>query len=149
MAPTHPGKDTLIVSGQCSYRDYLRMVGLPPLCSRLSDRMDLAQASLAPGKKSLADGIRAHLPGEPYFFILYFFASSILSSSARDPIYAFHPGHHPACHLHRRPRMDLGLLSYFARKAHFAQFSPAMADYPPHYPIILNGTPSMFTLVNF
>ena len=48
MAPTVPGDDTLIVSGQCTHRDHIRMVELPALCSRLSDRMGLASVSFAP-----------------------------------------------------------------------------------------------------
>ena len=48
MAPTVPGGDALIFSGQRAHRDHVRMVGFPALCSRLSDRMDLASVSFAP-----------------------------------------------------------------------------------------------------
>ena len=56
-----------------------------------------------------------------YFFMLYFPASAILSSSERDVIYAFHPGHQFACHLHILPKIDLGLLSYLALNLQFSQ----------------------------
>ena len=38
-----------------------------------------------------------------------------------DRMCDFHPGHQLACHLHNLPRKDFGLLSYFARNAHFSQ----------------------------
>lgn len=48
MAPTISKGDTLIIPGQCAYRDNVRMVGFPALCSRLSDGMDLAEISFTP-----------------------------------------------------------------------------------------------------
>ena len=47
MAPTVPGSDTLIISGQCAHWDHIRMVGFPPLYSRLPAGMDLAPVSPA------------------------------------------------------------------------------------------------------
>ena len=48
MAPAHPASDTLLLSGQRPHRHHLRVVGLPPLCSRQPDRLGLAQVSFAP-----------------------------------------------------------------------------------------------------
>lgn len=56
-----------------------------------------------------------------YFFKSYFSANADLSSSGRDFIYLFHPGHQLMCHFHNRPKIDLELLSYFALKLHFSQ----------------------------
>ncbi|MCD4677040.1 MAG: hypothetical protein K8S18_13760, partial [Desulfobacula sp.] len=60
------------------------------------------------------------------FFILYFSANLIRSSFGSDMIYFFQPGHHPVCHLHSRPKNDLGLLSYFVRKPQLTQLCPAI-----------------------
>lgn len=68
------------------------------------------------GKSNSSHPYQNHL----YFSILYFSARLILSSSGRDFIYFFHPGHHVACHLHILPSNDWGLLSYFALNAQFS-----------------------------
>jgi len=46
-------------------------------------------------------------------------------------MYLFHPGHHGACHRHKRPIMDWGFLSYFARKPQFPQLDSAIYNALP------------------
>ncbi len=46
-------------------------------------------------------------------------------------MYLFQPGHHGACHRHKRPIMDWGFLSYFARKPQFAQLDSAICHTLP------------------
>ena len=48
MAPSLLGGDTLIISGQCTHRDHICMVGFPALCSWLSYGMDMASISFEP-----------------------------------------------------------------------------------------------------
>ena len=78
------------------------------------------------GNMKSTDKHQSHL----YFFILYLSANPILSSSTRDFIYAFHPGHQFACHLHIRPKKDLGSLSYLALKLQFSQLWSAILNSP-------------------
>ena len=66
------------------------------------------------------------------FSRLYFSDSRILSSAGRDAMYLLHPGHHPACHLHRRPRSDLGFLSYLALSPQFPHLGAAIRN-PPFF----------------
>jgi len=65
-----------------------------------------------------------------YFFKSYLLAKAALSSSGIDLIYPFHPGHQLMCHFHKRPKIDLELLSYFALKLHFSQLFEDIRDSP-------------------
>jgi hypothetical protein len=63
-----------------------------------------------------------------YLVMPYFLASLDLSSLGRDFMYPFQPGHQLACHRHKRPRNELGLLSYLARNAHPSHDDLAILD---------------------
>lgn len=65
-----------------------------------------------------------------YFFISYFLATASRSPSASEFIYDFQPEHQLACQRQIRPRIDLGLLSYFALKAQVAQFGDVIWSLP-------------------
>ena len=73
-----------------------------------------------------ASGLSAAPKFHLFLSMPYRSASSACFSGGNAAVYVFQPGHQEMCHRQIRPRIEFGVVSYFARKGHFAQFFPVI-----------------------